>query len=344
MLVKVKAFEDFLNKCKEELPEPLDSLIVPNKPFEDKAHKYFVPIAEANNIVLDSYRTVDPLRLLFYMPRIRVYPYEKKPTKRLIVGAKGCDLGSLRLLDSALINEDFIDPDYQYWRENTYIIGIDCQEVGDSCHCTVLKGQPWAKYNYDINFARVDDDFVLEVGSEKGEELLAILKQHLTIEKAPDRIKKLQQKNRQAMEAKVADNNKAYDLVYYKDLRQYPMERWQEESADCIGCGACTNSCCTCYCLILNDETTGDTFTKVRSTDSCQINGYAVVAGGDTPRPHMYQRFRNRYLCKFDYMKKQFELLGCQGCGRCIDACPGEIDLREVVKNLAGAGKSKVKE
>ncbi len=338
MLVKVKDFQDFLNSCKEKMPQGLSQVIVPVKPLEDKDHKYFVEIGKADDVVLNSYRTVEPLRMLFYQPRVQVYPYDKKPAKRLIVGVKGCDLNSLRLVDKALVNEDFIDPDYKYWRDNSYIISTDCREYGESCHCTVLEGQPWAEKGYDINMARVEDYYLLDTGSEKGEELLAILKKHVTIEPASERLKELRSSQREAMKQKVADQNKAFDLQNYKELRQYPMELWKKESKDCIGCGACTNSCCTCYCIIVNDETKAEKFTKVRSTDSCQINGYAMVAGGDTPRPHMYQRFRNRYLCKFDYMKKQFELLGCQGCGRCIDACVAEIDIREVIKNLASAG------
>lgn len=336
MLVKVKDFEKFLDDCKTQMPKGIDTIIVPNKTMEDKDFKYFTNITEAENVILNSYRTVEPLRMLFYMPRTQVFPYEKKEIRRLLIGVKGCDLRSLRLLDKALINDDFIDPDYKLWRDNTYIISTDCQEIGESCHCTVLNGAPWAKHNFDINMTKIDDDFLLEIGSERGKELLELLRENLNIEEAPDRLKELKEKKRQEMLKKVEDQNKDYQIQNYKDLRQYSMGNWQKESENCIGCGACTNSCCSCYCIIVNDETQeGEKFTKVRSTDSCQINGYAVVAGGDSPRPHMYQRFRNRYLCKFDYMPSQFELMGCEGCGRCIDACAAEIDIRKVVKSLA---------
>ncbi|MBN2281978.1 MAG: 4Fe-4S dicluster domain-containing protein [Candidatus Marinimicrobia bacterium] len=336
MLVKVKDFEKFLDNCKTQMPRGIDAVIVPDKSLEDREFKYFVNIPDAKNIILNSYRTVEPIRMLFYLPRAQVFPYEKKNIKRLLVGVKGCDLRSLRLLDKALINDDFIDPDYKFWRDNTYIISTDCQELGESCHCTVLNGTPWAKHNFDINMTRVDDDFVLEVGSEKGQEILELLKEYMTITEAPVRIRELKDKKRLEMEAKVREQNKEFTIQNYKDLRKYASEKWKKESKDCVGCGACTNSCCSCYCIIVNDETReGEKFIKVRSTDSCQINGYARVAGGDSPRPHMYQRFRNRYLCKFDYMPSQFELMGCEGCGRCIDACPAEIDIRKVVRSLA---------
>jgi hypothetical protein len=84
----------------------------------------------------------------------------------------------------------------------------------------------------------------------------------------------------------------------------------------------------------LNDETKAQKFIKERTYDSCQWNGYARVAGGGTPRPEMGKRFRNRYLCKFDYMPHNFEEIGCTGCGRCTDACAGGIDFREVVRDV----------
>jgi len=112
------------------------------------------------------------------------------------------------------------------------------------------------------------------------------------------------------------------------------MSAWGQESRQCVGCGACTNICPTCYCLILNEEGGSDRFVKVRSYDSCQWQGYARVAGGASPRPRMRQRFRNRYLCKFLYMPSNFQTLGCTGCGRCTEACPGQIDFRAVVRDV----------
>jgi len=84
----------------------------------------------------------------------------------------------------------------------------------------------------------------------------------------------------------------------------------------------------------LNDESVEKEFVKVRSYDSCQLNGYAKVAGGTSPRPKVFQRFRNRYLCKFDYMKSNFGLLGCTGCGRCTETCTAKIDFREVIHGV----------
>jgi len=65
------------------------------------------------------------------------------------------------------------------------------------------------------------------------------------------------------------------------------------------------------------------------------LNGYARVAGGGSPRPKMFERFRNRYLCKFNYMQSNFNEPGCTGCGRCIDTCPATIDFRNVINSVS---------
>jgi Fe-S oxidoreductase len=53
-----------------------------------------------------------------------------------------------------------------------------------------------------------------------------------------------------------------------------------------------------------------------------------------TPRPRLRSRLANRVLHKFTYAPAQCGLLGCVGCGRCIEACLGAIDIRQVAGEL----------
>ena len=43
----------------------------------------------------------------------------------------------------------------------------------------------------------------------------------------------------------------------------------------------------------------------------------------------------NQLIAQFDYFPDRFGLISCTGCGRCIDACMGKIDMREIFKRLA---------
>ena len=71
-----------------------------------------------------------------------------------------------------------------------------------------------------------------------------------------------------------------------------------------------------------------------RNWDACLYKTFARVAGGANPRKHLYERLRNRFDKKFAFFPEVLDYFACTGCGRCIDACPGNIDLREVLKGL----------
>jgi ferredoxin len=294
-----------------------------------------------DDFVIDSYRTVDPLRTLFYYPRERVLPARMIVEKRLVVGAKACDLQALKVLDKALNNADFIDPLYEQWRKNTTIISVDCNEIAPTCHCNLVGGKPYVEEDYDLNLTKIDAEFYdLEVASAKGQILLELLQKELKINRSSEEDSRAVRETRRSVEKKLHLQNKDYERGdEYKYLRKADLTKWVEEAAHCCGCGGCTNICPTCYCMILNDESAGDTFIKERSADSCQVHGYARVAGGASPRPKMFERFRNRYLCKFDYMVYNFGVLGCTGCGRCSEVCAGKIEFREVVKRIMSFGK-----
>jgi formate hydrogenlyase subunit 6/NADH:ubiquinone oxidoreductase subunit I len=117
-------------------------------------------------------------------------------------------------------------------------------------------------------------------------------------------------------------------------------EGWQRFAGDCVECAACTHICPTCYCFYLYDQTLGaDLFERVRTWDSCLLSTYHRMAGGAnmklSPRPRLSSRLANRVLHKFVYALPQAGGLGCVGCGRCVEACLGSIDIRQVVQELS---------
>ncbi len=333
MIVKAQDFLSFLNKCQKEKLGGYQQVIVPRKSrIPERNELLFEEININTKPALDSFRTIDPIKTLFYFSRETLLPADKAK-KRLIVGAKACDMAALQILDKALINEDFVDPVYKAWREKTTIITTDCNEISVSCHCNLVGGKPYTDQNYDMNLSKLGQNYLITIGSKKGEELLKIMKAAIPLSPPQGDEKEKIKKSRKAIEAKLNQQNAKYKRPDdYSALRKSDIEGWIEDSKNCVGCGGCTNICPTCYCIIINDETTGKEFVKVRSVDSCQLHGYAKVAGGDSPRHKMYQRFRNRYLCKFDYMNSNFGQIGCIGCGRCIDVCAGKIEFREVVR------------
>ena len=70
---------------------------------------------------------------------------------------------------------------------------------------------------------------------------------------------------------------------------------------------------------------------RCKQWDSCLFPGFACTAGGN-PRPKRAQRLRNRFDKKFIFFPQEVGHYACDGCGRCTEACIGEIDIREVLK------------
>lgn len=329
------------------------SVIVP----VDSSPQHFLYLNKLNDeskVSLDKYRTIDPIKILFYRVREKIFPFDSLTDKNLVVGVKACDLQALKLLDKALLSSGFTDKAYEAWRKNTTIVSCDCTEITPVCHCNLLDGHPFAisnfeKYDmnlfsdsiYDMNLSKTGDKYVISVGSAKGEALLNLMKNHAHLSEITENIKQKVREQREKVMLKLAEQNLKYDKYgSFESLKIAAHDEWIEESKECVGCTACTNICPTCYCLILNDESARQEFIKVRSYDSCQLRGYARVAGGATPRPNVFQRFRNRYLCKFLYMKNEFGFSGCTGCGRCIEAESTKIDIRSVVQRIISNNES----
>jgi ferredoxin len=333
--IKTSDLLGFLKRCVKEGIGPFKEIVLPARTSEKDSSPRLTRLEGEKDYVLDGFRPVDPLKTLLYLVREQVYPLTARPAPRMIAGIKACDLRALALLDQALINKDFVDPAYAAWRENTIIVSADCTAIAPTCHCTLTGGAPYSEAGFDLNLVWAGDRTLLEPGNDKGKALLELVRTYLPVETDDAGLRAEAAGRRARLVDDLKRQNGAFERSPdYSTLRRCEQAGWRKESAECIGCGACTHICPTCYCLILNDESNAGQFVKVRSYDSCQWQGYARVAGGATPRPKMTDRFRNRYLCKFIYMQGDFGRLGCTGCGRCTDACPAGIDFRSAVKNL----------
>ena len=333
--IKTSDLFGFLKRCVEDGIGPFKEIVLPARASEGDSPPRLTRLEGEKGYILDGFRPVDPLKTLLYNVREQVYPLIARPTPRMIAGVKACDLKALALLDQALMNKDFVDPAYAAWRENTVIVSADCTAIAPTCHCTLVGGTPYSEAGFDLNLVWAGDRTLLETGSAKGETLLDLIRTHLPVATDDAGLRKEAAGRRARLVEDLKRQNAAFERPSdYAPLRRSEPAGWKSESAACVGCGACTNICPTCYCLILNEESDTGQFVKVRSYDSCQWHGYARVAGGASPRPQMTDRFRNRYCCKLVYMQSDFGRLGCTGCGRCTEACPGRIDFRSAVKNL----------
>jgi len=114
---------------------------------------------------------------------------------------------------------------------------------------------------------------------------------------------------------------------------------WEAIARRCFACGSCNTTCPTCYCWDVYDDVAVD-LTKgcrVRRYDSCQLDPFAEVAGGENFRKDRSSRLRHRMFRKGKYILDQTGRSGCVGCGRCERACVADISIKETFIQIAGS-------
>jgi ferredoxin len=266
-------------------------------------------------------------------------PLEPSAPRRIIVGAKACDLAALKTYDAVFGGGDLKDGFFQTRRANTLIFAADCPEPAETCWCSMIGGKPWPTEGFDVLLSDAEGGFLVEVASDAGRALFE-KSRGLLVDATPEQAGR-RDAARRAAERKLKDINKALGVDGPRQKlvkRQDRAAQWLSGVSPCVECGACLFACPTCYCFLLHDSPAGGgAAVRAKAWDACIYGGYHLMAGGGSPRADLTKRFRNRWMHKFDYFVDSFGFESCSGCGRCISCCPGEIDLRKVIKSLEGA-------
>lgn len=252
--------------------------------------------------------------------------------RQIIIGVPACDLASLNLMDKIFLDEDFLDPYYKKRRDETILIGNDCYSITDSCHCTIYDIDPYPTKNYDINLSSDEDKIYLTVNSEKGEKFINSIKSD-AFKEVDDLPELVNEKRAKTAEDVKKQNKELPGLESTRKLVLGDHEKvWKKFAKTCVSCGACSAICPTCHCFLLIDK---ENFEKIKNWDTCQYPSFERVAAGEDPLRRLYERLKNRYLCKFVHKPDMFGEIACTGCGRCIDACIGEINKNELIIELS---------
>ncbi|HID97878.1 MAG TPA: 4Fe-4S ferredoxin [Thermodesulfobacteriaceae bacterium] len=246
----------------------------------------------------------------------------------IIAGVRPCDARSVSL--NALPYAK--DPYYSNRLRNTALVGFTCETQCSTCFCTRTGGLPTGTEGLDIAITRMDNTFLAEILTQKGE-LLAEAGRTGT-DAGGDALSRLEQ-SRKNSGSPVSSADDPAPILREKDLMAlYQAPFWQEIAEPCLNCGACTFLCPTCYCFDIQDEVIRDRGRRIRYWDSCMFPLFTLHASGHNPRGLKLQRVRNRFMHKLKYFPERFGPISCVGCGRCIRECPVNIDIREVYTDL----------
>jgi sulfhydrogenase subunit beta (sulfur reductase) len=116
----------------------------------------------------------------------------------------------------------------------------------------------------------------------------------------------------------------------------FDSDFWDEVHFKCIGCTTCTYLCPTCHCFDIYEEEESDkSGYRLRLWDSCSLSLFTLHTSGHNPRPSSKERMRQRVMHKFNYFAHNYNEFGCVGCGRCIQNCPVNMDIRDVISSIA---------
>jgi Uncharacterized conserved protein containing a ferredoxin-like domain len=313
-------------------------VFVPYRYNDRFSFKKFDPSKEAA-VELGGVRQSQPFKSFLNPARENVLKgVNTDATPVIVVGVKACDLSSLILQDHVFLKGDHEDPFYAFHRNNTLIISSDCTYAKETCFCTAMAGRPYPTKDFDLNLSMHDNFFTVEVGSDKGKAVVNSYKTFFKDCKARDLSgrdasrEKVSAQIKEFIEKRGTPDTAAISGNVKKNYDNLPL--WQDAASTCVECGACNLACPTCHCFLLYDEKTKQDIGRGKVWDACLYKTFAKVAGNHNPRKHLYERMRNRFDKKFAFFPDVLQYFACTGCGRCIEACPGNIDIREVLKGV----------
>jgi len=298
-----------------------------------------------------------PLKDIFFPQTETMYTFDFDevtdvpiPTEQILVfGCRPCDARALAQLDEVFgpENKGYTDPYYMKRREGSIVISLACSAPCPTCFCTATGGGPAETRGADLIAHELENgqagdggSLLIEAVTEKGRAFLE--SQKVLFSEASDHlVEEVREKDAAAEEAVRRANELGVDLGRQIDAlkeRMDPLfddERWQQLTASCIGCGACTYLCPTCYCFDIADESRMYEGRRIRTWDSCQFAMFTKHASGHNPRTNKKERLRQRFMHKFSYAVENMNEVLCVGCGRCITACPVNLDIRDVIRSFA---------
>lgn len=301
----------------------------------------FSLIDELSLIELNTTRTILPPKRIFLPPRFSMFSssddgYKEDfahVKKNILFGIHPCDIHGLLILDE-FARQAYPDPYYLEARKNTLILGLSCWPdeycFAKSTHThTIEEG-------YDLFFTDLGEQFLVWIGSSQGDDLIR-LKPELFDTRLTD-------KDIRTYINWQIDRDNAYgwsiNFTVLPDMMElkYTDPLWEKLGDACLACGSCSQVCPTCSCYNIMDKRFlgGKGGKLIRHWDSCTLEEYSEVAGGENFRGKKSARLKLWYTHKLQAYISKYGRPSCVGCGRCLATCPVDINVKTVGKALLG--------
>ena len=266
----------------------------------------------------------------------------EEPGKGLVLfGARPCDLEALKILTAIFSKGQFRDDFFIARLETSLIIGVACLEKKPGCFCERRETDMYYSESCDLFLKNTGDDYEVLFVSGKGREAFSGFIPGIKNFENPapagyrdtaehEGSSSAQQSGRQgdppfASSILSLDNN---------ELELFDKIDWDRLTELCRGCGLCTFICPTCHCFEFKDVEESGSVCRYRNWDSCMFPKFTLHASGHNPRASVKERYRQRVLHKYSYVKKNFGYVACTGCGRCVRSCPAGMNIKTIVEGI----------
>jgi sulfhydrogenase subunit beta (sulfur reductase) len=307
-------------------------------------------IEDIEEIAFDFDRTRMSAKNFFFLPEQKLWIasmtngspvyIEPEPEPKIIFGLRPCDISALSLFDD-VFSEDYYDPYYFNQRDQIVTIGLRCIEECQTGFCGTM--QSYNPMNgYDIMLTELPENkYLVEIGTLKGIDIVDQTAKYFAELSPQDKIDMKQAfKN---IEEKFKSEISTVGLRSLMDL-QIPQELLDKYGDICLSCGQCSFVCPTCWCFNIkedvgadfNDFGNLDNTARTRTWTSCLYKEFHTVSGNP---PHVFKktnssRIEAYYNHKLRGITEKYGVMGCVGCGRCLQSCPVGIDPKETLKTV----------
>jgi len=259
---------------------------------------------------------------------LQVHPPAAADGQRVVFGLRACDARALMILEPVFAGDN---PDVFYLRNfsRTILLGLACHVQCEGAFCGEMGLDSQDSADFDIFFREIPEGYIARMATERGQALAE--GGGFFEEAAADDWNLTRGKIRGGQEKPLFN----LESVAAGIVEHFPDETlWKRVSAKCINCGICTYLCPTCHCFDLGDLRTHGQGARFRCWDSCAFADFTKMAVHN-PREEKWRRYRQRVSHKFNFFYRNFQTIACVGCGRCVSHCPVNLDLRQVLLEMA---------